>query len=284
MALPSLPRTVEVPAPAAPRFGLESVITWLPSGDPKVFMGVQFQAGRCDAARLTSALQCDDGESPFGVPKESARTYDLIQASPFAIYGEDECNPVGRSTSEAFERARRHLETGRGRAIERAVQFGEAGNEPTLVGDSVDITPAGGAVSLRDAIGRAEQYLAENYGGIGVLHMDRRTVAHAMTDGLIFVVGDQLQTVFGTLVAAGGGYDLAVGPGEDPDESPAVGHWIYVTGAVYGWRSDVEDVPGTYSGSINTGTNTQIVLAEQVFVVAWECVSAAIQVDPDGLE
>lgn len=283
MATPSLPRTVVVPEPAAPRFGLESVIRWLPV-DPKVFMGVQFQTGRCDAARLTSALQCDPDESPFGVPKESARTFEIVTASPFAIYGEDECNPVGRSAEEAFARARRHLETGRGRALERAVQFGEAGNEPTLVNDATDITPAGGAVSLRDAIGRAEQYLAENYGGVGVLHMDRRTVAHAMTDGLIFVNGEQLQTVFGTLVAAGGGYDLAVGPDEDPSESPSVGHWIYVTGAVFGWKSAVEDVPGTYSGSIDRGTNTQIVLAEQVFVVAWECVAAAIQVDTAGLE
>jgi hypothetical protein len=284
MVAPSLPRRVAVPGTAAPRFGLESVVQWLPADD-HVFMGVQFEHLRCDAAHITAALQCDDAdESPFGVPKTTTPGVPLVKASPFAVYGEYECNPVARPLSEAFELASAHLESGRGRAIERAVQFGEAGNEPTLANDAVDITPAGGPVSLVDAIARLEQYLGANYGGTGVLHMDRRLAAHAISDYLVVPVGDTLQTSLGTLVAAGAGYDNAFGPDESPSESPAAGSiWIYATGAVYGWRSDVGYIPDSPSGAVDRSTNTLRVLAEQTFVVAWECVTAAIQVDPTAL-
>lgn len=287
MATPSTPRYVAVPAPIRPRYGLESVIQWLDASDAHTFLGVQFEPERCDAANLTSALPCyDDDESPFGVPKQTTRGVAVVTASPFAVYGEYECNPVGRPLEEAFARAQAHLELGRGRAIERAVQLGEAGNEPSLIADAVDITPGSGPVGMTDAVSRLEQYLGENYGGIGVIHMDRRLAAHAVADMLIYPVGDNLQTGLGTYVAAGAGYDASYGPGESPGESPSGDGqlWIFATGAVFGWMSDSPSFPDSPGGAINRDNNTITVLAEQQVVVAWECVAAAIQVDPAKLD
>lgn len=285
MAAPQHPRYVEIPRPTAPLYGLESVIQWLPAEDAHVFLGVQAEPLRCDPARITSALQCADDESPFGVPKETERVDTLFLASPFAVYGEYECNPIGRPLSESRERAQAHLDLGRGRALERAIQFGEAGNEPNLIDSAVDITPGGGPVTFVDAIARLEQYVGANYGGTGVFHMDRRLAAHAVAALLVYPVGSQLQTGLGTLVAAGSGYDASVGPGESPEESPSDGElWIYATGTVYGWRSEVGFIPDTDSASIDRSFNTLKVLAEQSVIVAWECVTAAIQVDATGFE
>jgi len=284
VAAPNLPRYVDVPASPAPRFGLESVVTWLPADEARIFMGVQFEPLRCDAARLTSALQCFDDESPFGVPKETEAGVPLVVASPFAVYGEYECNPVGRPINEAYERARLHLERGRSRAMERAVQFGEAGNIPTLTADAIDITPGAGAVSLIDAIARIEQYLGANYGGTGVIHMDRRIAAHAITDYVLVNDGTNLRTHLGTLVAAGGGYTSSAGPNESPGESPGDGQlWIYGTGAVYGWMGEVGFIPDTAGGAINRSNNTLAILAEQPIIIAWECLTVAVQIDSDSL-
>lgn len=285
MATPSTPRYVAVPAPTKPSYGLESVIQWLDASDAHTFLGVQFEPERCDEATLTSALPCyDDSESPFGVPKQTTPGVAVVTASPFAVYGEYSCNPVGRPLEEAFARAQMHLELGRGRAIERAVQLGEAGNEPSLIGSAVDITPSGGPVGLTDAVSRLEQYVGANYGGVGVIHMDRRLAAHAVADMLVYPVNGTLQTGLGTLVAAGAGYDASFGPGESPAEPDDGELWIYATGAVFGWMSDAPSFPDSPSGAINRDNNTLTVLAEQQIVVAWECVAAAIQVDPDKLD
>lgn len=286
MAPPSLPKYVAAPSLVAPRFGILSVIQWQDSSDPHTFLGIQFEPQVCTAADLTSALHCaDDDESPFGVPKVTDAGVPLVTASPFAVYGSYRCNPVGRPLQEAFDRALAHLENGKSRAIERAVQLGEAGNEPSLASEAVDITPAGGAVSLVDAIAEAEEYLRENYAGTGVIHLTPRQATLAAANTLIYPDGDVLRTTLGTLVVAGGGYDESVAP-ESPDESPGDGtSWIYVTGALYGWQSDAPPFPDSPGGAIDRGTNTLTVLAEQVFVIAWECLTAAIAVsDGPGAE
>lgn len=278
MALASLPKYVAAPGLVAPRFGLLSVIQWQDSSDPHAMLGIQYEPLTCGPADLTSALQCaDEPESPFGVPKETEAGVPLVVASPFAVYGSYECNPVGRPLQEAFDRARQHLDTGKGRAIERAVQLGEAGNEPALVSEAVDITPAGGAVTLTAAFAEIEQYLRENYAGTGVIHVSPRvaTIAHALM--LVYTDGEVLRTPLGTQVAVGAGYEESAAPtSESPDPDAT---WIYATGAVYGWQSEAPNFPDSPGGAINRENNTLITLAEQVFVIAWECVTAAIQVN-----
>jgi hypothetical protein len=279
MATPSLPRFVAVPAPVAPRFGLESVVNWSDNPDPKTFMGVEFEPGRCDAARLINGLSCFDNDAESPEPRVFSNGVDRVLVSPFAVYGEYQCNPIGRSDEEAFERARQHLASGSGRAIERAIQFGEPGNEPTLSSEAVEVGP-GSAVGTVEAVALLEQYLGENYGGVGVLHMDRRLATHAIAEGLVFPDGSQLRTGLGTLVAAGAGYESQSGPDESP-ESPGDGAlWIYATGAVHGWRSaPVESADGA---SFDRDYNLLTVVVEQLYVIGWECVTAAVQVEPVG--
>lgn len=274
MAVASLPRLFAAPGLVEPKFGLLSAIQWQDGSDPHSQLGVQWQPYRCDAADLTNGLFCGDvtGE-PYGVPKTTERGVPLVVASPFAVYGSFSCNPIGMPIDEAFDRARMHLQTGRGRAIERAIQLGEAGNEPSF-DSAVDVTPGGTAVSLIEAVALLEQYLGENYGGTGVIHFDRRLATQALSDRLVHAEGDRLYTGLGTSAVAGAGYDLTVGP------AGAAGLWLYATGSVHGWQSDVGTFPDSPGGAIDRARNNMVVLAEQTFSIGWDCLTAAVEVDP----
>jgi hypothetical protein len=115
--------------------------------------------------------------------------------------------------------------------------------------------------------------------------MDRRIAVHGISDMLFTPNGEVLQTQLGTYVAAGGGYQMSAGPLESPEESPyGDGEiWIYGTGAVFGWMGEVGMIPDTVGGAIDRSNNTLAVLAEQPIIVAWECLTVAIQVSPTAL-
>lgn len=285
MATPSIPRYVALPAPLAPKYGLLSVSSMLDAGDPHTMLGIQAEPPRCDAAFLSTALWCGDEEGDVGA-KQYTGGVPLIVGSPFNVFGAYECNPVGRPLAEAEERARMHLRTGRERAIEAAFQTGSEGNEPSLVGTAQDITPVGGPVGLIDAVALLEGWMGAETSGVGVIHMSRRLATHAIAQDLLCkacaTAGGRLTTGLGTLVAAGAGYvDGAAPTQESPPADPGI--WLYATGAVHVWASGVGIMPSPVRQGVNTSTNVLTVLAEQQFVVAFECGAVAIQVDPDSL-
>ncbi len=287
MTTPENPLFVPSPAIVRPRFSLLSVaqIQEAPARAQWQGFGVTWEGAKCTPANITNGLICaDEPEDPFNVPKDVDRGVPLYTGSPFVVYGDYNCGAIGRPLGEARERALANLYAGEDRAVERAIQLGEAGNAPSLVGSAVDLTPVGGGVSIVEAIATLEQYAAVNIVGVPTLHMTPYLATFSANEHLLEPSlgpsGWDLHTVaMGTPVAAGGGY---VGVGPDTAESPGSPggdfHWIYITGQVYVWRTEPWITPPVEGASVDRAMNNVTVLAERTYVVGWECVPAAIRV------
>jgi hypothetical protein len=113
--------------------------------------------------------------------------------------------------------------------------------------------------SLPEALATVEAGLARRYHGTGVIHMNRGTAVllapHLVREG------GSLQTIAGTPVVAGAGYNQDL---VDPTPGPAV---IFGTGAVEVRRS----AEVLTLDSWDTAINDHYVLAERTYVVGWDC-------------
>lgn len=279
------PRYVAEPAPAPPRFGLFSVVV-----SPDVTSedhwesGVRWAGSACEPAAIVG-MGCTDQGDPvlFGMPKTARDGQAYPEGSPFAVIGSSSCSPIGGQWTSGEDRAMAHLLLGAERAVERAVYLGEAGNVMTLVDPStVDVTPTPGtAVSVTAGVAVLESYLAANHHSVGVIHANPREVLKMAGGGILTTVPTNsvqpLQTHLGTLVASEGGMSGAVGP--DGSAAPAGTHWMYATGRPQLRRSAPQFIAGGPAGALNRSTNDMDVYVEQIFVVAWECVTAAVLVN-----
>ncbi len=77
----------------------------------------------------------------------------------------------------------------------------------------------------------------------------------------------------------GGGY-----PGTAPDGSaPAYGvNWMYITGAVFGYRSGIK-LNGTKIEHFDRSVNTLKVIAERTYVLGWDCCQFGVAVSYGGI-
>lgn len=245
-----------VTVPGAPRtalpYGLWSVVDARTPAASRWELGVQFEALPCDSARGI-ALDCPPDELNLD-PADCS----IGEAKAFEVYGYSIGSPVG---VDRAAQAREHLEA-RGLArAEQAFQTGDLDNTPYLMENPVVLSTD--PVGLDRGIGLLEAHIASTYGSLGVIHMDRLTALQALADGELTTSGNRLQTKLGTPVAAGAGYDGSKGP-TAADEGTS---WVYATPAVLGVRGDVHmagDVP------FDTGTNDQIAVAEQSYLLGYD--------------
>lgn len=196
-----------------------------------------------------------------------------VSADPFGVLAGVACGSLGTLDVDDQERARAALAVAEQRLVERV--FEQAGS-PRLAAGAGVVTPGGTtATRIKRAVGALEQYLGDEYGGTGVLHMPRALAAYAPVerDGAV------LRTRLGTGVAFGAGY-TGVGP---DGTAPAAGEmWIYATGAVQIRRSPVI-VPATGAETLDRSTNQTLLIAERSYMVSVDCVPvAAALVDLDG--
>lgn len=267
------PIYVAPPVPDAARFGLFSVATMLGDEPDRWKVGVQFEPIPCDAADLAS-YHCDD-YNEAGYPLSIRDGEGLVEVEPFLVYGSYGCKTLSRPMEEAEQRARWHLQLGEERAVERAIAAGGFGSAPTFQGAS-DLTPAGGAVSVVDGFALLEQLLGTDYGGVGVIHAPRLLSSAVSADGLVDRQGARLETLVGTFVVFGGGYDLAnVGPtGVAPADDEA---WLYATSRPVIRRGPVYVTPDE-DHYVQRSTNDVEIVAQRAYAVSWECVLGAVRV------
>lgn len=185
---------------------------------------------------------------------------------PVVIYHQSTCRLVGSGTeADRVKRAKRGLELGASRAVEEA--FGTV-----IADDAVDITPSGTAVTATKGLALLEQYGGANYGGQRFIHADAATVTILDHSGVLYQVGDHLETIQGSIVVAGPGYADST----PPSAAAAGARWMYATGAVNVWQQDI-DVTETVINS-NPYDNEYRVLAERIYVPTYECFAAAAEV------
>jgi hypothetical protein len=216
-------------------------------------------------------------------PEPPAKTGNVEQtfrgATPFTVYAEFECSPVG--VAEAGSVAGDALARVEQQQVETAFWTGTAGGQPvvfphlaadTEVLDSQDIvlqpvaSPAVTGADVAHALGELEQDLAACYAGQGLIHVPRIALPTLAAAYLVVERDGRLYTPAGNQIVVGGGYT-----GSGPDgAAPAAGTtWIYATGAAFGYRGDV--FLTELRDSLDRSANTIRMIAERTYVLGHEC-------------
>lgn len=295
MTAPRGYQTVEPPQRRPNRYGLFSVaqLRDVPAPDPVAgggheLMGVQWSPHACEHPGLWPH-ECGLGGEGDVVPGEKCVTCQPqpnTSADPITVYGSWHCPLVGFSVAEAQERAREHLTAGEQHALEFAIWTGAMGNRPAFAVGEDD--PHGGQPTpvLGYAACGAELlsliYAAADVGFAGepVIHVPRAALPWLARENLVVrASGGRLETPAGVPIVAGTGYTEA-NTGPDGVQAPQGSWWVYVTGPVVVYRGPIVDVPEPPGTGLNTRTNDYTALAERRFVVAWDCLTAAVQFTP----
>src|SRR5262245_37287252 len=188
----------------------------------------------------------------------------LVERKPFTVYQFLTCRTVGEiDTFDA--RARKALELSEGMSCELAFQ------QMALVG-ATDVTPAGNPVDIVDGLAILEQSINRTYMGQAVIHMGRAAATRLASRAAVLRIGNHLETVLGSLVVAGAGYDLQAGP----SAPAATAEWMWATGAVTLRRSDITLVEPVLD---NPYTNQFATLAERSYIGSIECLAQAVEVN-----
>lgn len=278
--------------------------------DPPAFGLLPY--GLWDAAQVRSAdnphwqqgitwiERCPDGGTTYdeclsvtgtGAPPEPPAKADNVDqtfrgATPFTVVAEFDCSPVGLRDAETV--ASDALARVEQQQVEAAFWTGSAGAQTvvfphlaadTEVLDAQDIvlqtvaSPAVTGADVAQALGELEADLADCYAGQGIIHVPRIALPTLAAWNLVEDRDGRLYTTAGNLVVVGGGYT-----GSGPDGSaPAAGTtWIYATGAVFGYRGDVQVT--SPRDSIDRSANTMRMIAERTYVMAFECCLLAANV------
>lgn len=208
-------------------------------------------------------------------------------ATAFTVYAEFDCSPVGQD--EERNQAEQALSKVESYQTTRAFWTGKSGYVtgptptttvfPHLSANTAITDPQG--ITLQTAasqyvtggddaavtLGILESNLASCYGGEGVIHIPYLALPTFVARELCrFDDQGQLRTYAGNRVVAGQGYD-----GTSPaGAAPAAGtSWIYATGALFGFRSDVVVQP--FPGTFDRAENTIKKQAYRTYLYGWEC-------------
>jgi hypothetical protein len=286
-------QTVEPPAFTPIDFGLLSVAEMDPNstdGDQHWRNGVQYTPQFCGPALTTVAVCVTGGinkpSSGGGLPTRGA--------GPFAVYGWLDCSPVGYTADEWRRQTTLALVNNEADAVENVFATGlvaggvvyphlaanttvadSSGGQYVQLQSAASVVVTGAGVDAVEGVGRLEGAIGACYGGTPVLHVPRAALADLSVKGLVIRDGNQLRTLGGSLVAAGTGY-----PGTAPDGStpPSGTVWLYATGAVKIWRSNVELTGSNPADWIGRARNDQVLVAERTYVIGWDCCHFAVPV------
>lgn len=226
---------------------------------------------------VEDGVASDPADAEVGLGKQSRSGVDVVEGEGFAVLHVLECNPVGRQDME--ERARRALQMGEQRAVERVVARALARHADAVLLSNPSL-------SAVDGLARLEKHAAANYPGRAIIHATPDVITQLDAKGVVTIrtVGGRevIITGQGTLVVSGGGYSPLRAPEDDVDtplvDNDAGTEHMYVTGAMQVRRSSVIEVT---DGIDTTGTqarNSRLAMAERPYVVTWECMTAAVEV------
>lgn len=245
--------------------------------------GVNWDDLLCGSAHSTD-FSCPNIDNP----KIEDRDFNNCCASPFTVYASYDCPPVGHPANQAFDVATQRLLAHEEREVERIFWEGtpDSGAEqvtPSLQeGNSscgitpVDLTPSvtGAALSPTEALAVLESNLAECVPGVGVIHANYGVASYLAGASLIYREGNSWFTATGQRIAFGAGYP-GTGPGGDvPDDGET---WLFATGPVAVWRSDIFLTPPRLDEAVDRSLNNVRVYAERVYAVGFSCCLFAVR-------
>lgn len=217
-------------------------------------------------------------------PAPPAKTDNVAQefrgATAFTVFAEFDCSPIGLADAETV--ASESLSRVEHSQVESAFWTGAAGGQPGIVlphlaanaqvvdSDGIVLQSAATVAVTGDdvavGLGQLEHQLDQCLSGEGVIHIPRFALPTFTANFLVQEVGGQLRTQSGNLVVVSGDY-----PGTSPaGAAPAAGTaWIYATGPVFAYRSDV--FATRVRESFDRAENTVKMLAERTYVIGYSC-------------
>lgn len=276
---------VEGPKITPNRYGLLTVTEPLTPDDRHWEGGITWNDDLC------SDIHSTVGFCPIpatgSTPKIADQDFQSCCADPFIVYGSYDCPPVGKLPTEAFMVAKKRLHIREEQEVERTFWTGVTdgginvnpslafGNE-TCGSVPIDLTPASGPISIVTAMAVLESALGDCSPGAGVIHANYGLASFLAAAFLIYPKGDAWFTVTGQRLAIGAGY-----PGSGPNNVAAEPGttWIFATGPVAIWRSEVFLTPARYLEALDRTLNSVQVYAERSYAVGWSCCLYAICVN-----
>jgi len=210
--------------------------------------------GACGGVVSTTDDECLSGTTPAaltlidaclaGGSAERHTVYSYVRQSIFDTLGQDPAYVSAPDSAFAYAEAP---------AVE-AIFWAEA---------TAAATSLAAASSLLNALAEIEQHLAENYNGLGVIHLTPRAAVLLGDDGLVRPSG-VLTTRTGTPVVIGAGYDGA-------DGLAVLGTGMPVLFRA-GTPQQVEANDTTY--------NSATTLIQRSWLIGWDCVAATSTYTP----
>lgn len=240
---------VEAPPSVPYRFGVFSVVTPRSAVEPHWRLGVEWQTQNCGSAKLTAGPCIVD--DPDALIKDDLCT--IIQYEPFTVYVFNDDSIPGQSLEQHRANTLLRLTNGEQNAVERELADRLFAEVPT----PIDMTAFGEHPAF--VLGHVEQVLAAEYGGMGVIHISRRT-AVLLGDAVFRMQGQTMTTILGTPVI--------LNPAIDPPTSPPNGDiTIYGTGPVVMYRGDID----TNQFTLDRAENNVCYVAQRDYVIGWDC-------------
>lgn len=288
--MPRLPQGLFVDGPrcSGPRdYGLlASVEVEIPTQTQWEGTGVEWEDYLCGPGVVSFVDFCPP---VTGYTKEATSDLNHCHSESFYVKGSFQCTPVGIPAGRAFEIARQRLLTWESHEVERTLWTGvtangtvnpnfSTGNESCDI-SVVDLTPVTGSFGPVGAIATLEEALTD-VTQCGVIHVPYGFAAFLASENLIIPGADgNLYTPTGHLVIVGAGY-----PGSGPGgEIPAAGTtYIYATGPVKVWRSNVFMTPNEIPEAVDRLINNVTVHAERAYAVGFSCGVFATLVSIEG--
>jgi hypothetical protein len=208
---------------------------------------------------------------------------------------EFDCAPVGNEQAQSI--ATKALNMAEPWQVERAFWSGIAGdqhivyphlaaneelfdpNDETILLQTAATIVTGSseddALNIEQALGELEQALADCYGGVGVIHVPELLLPTMDAWGVIKQVGPVMKTANGNKIAVGGGYP-GTSPAGSSRNAPST-CWMYITGNVFGYRSDIRVRAPQGAEAFDKSSNTMKMIAERTYVLGWDCCHFAVQ-------
>lgn len=284
------PRQLVAPPAFNPRnYGLLSVVQMREDADEHWRNGVTW-SDICGLGGLTydpNCLASGTGNTP--AVKADNIDFSHFGATPFTVFGEVDCSPVGYTIEEQRARAIDAMTRTENYQVESAFWTGTAGGDTdkalphlaasaaivdsatqivtiTLQCATQEITGAATPLDIVEGLGRLEAAASACYQGQLTLHVPM-VLGEALQDHvLIKADGGQLKMqATNNLVALGAGY-----PGTSPAgvSTPGVA-WVYATGPVFAYRGRPETF--RFDQMFDRESNTLKSIVERTYVLGYSC-------------
>lgn len=222
-----------------------------------------------------------------GFTKPANRVFNFCHADPFQVMESFDCSTGGRAwrSGEAFEIARRRLLVWEQYAVERTFWTGASANgavNPSLAFGNedcdIEVEDVTGAspVNALDSLVILETAMHDIIPNGGVIHVPTSIISYLDNFKNLIERDGGYYTRAGNRIVAGAGY-TGTGPGGAAPAADTT--WIYGTGPVAVYQSNMFTVPDDLSQAVNRSINDITVRAERYFSVAFSCGVFAINVE-----